>query len=437
MDKGALKDKRRETVIGLLKGMNIKKDSGDGFDKDDVYECVQQLCNLYEEHIEELEKNYESEISELTKRYHKYDENNELYVSLIMEAKKSSNEIINQAKSEVDGILENGKQQIALQEQQMEQFRQDSEKEKESIVEELRANKEVAEAEKAAMRVEIEAEKEKLEATKNKYRQQIASMDDEFSEIKTNLLRTSAKLDALKAQAEEITPEIKWDVEESAESVQVPEADIVVDDVIDIPEVAEVEEPKTGDEIFADTFFKSEVMEEAPKGEVAESSSEEIASIEDLLAGFDIQAEEEKPAEPAIEPAAEPAIELVAEPAEEAAVEAIEEPVIEAVEEAIAEPAEEAVEAVEAVTEAAEAAAEPVIEAAEPVQEEAKSVEELLDEISFDDILGDDATDEAAAEAAEAAEGVEEISLDDLKSLEAELPEEISFESLEALFKEE
>ena len=39
MDKSALKDKRRETVIGLLKGMNIKKDSDGGFDKDERTVC--------------------------------------------------------------------------------------------------------------------------------------------------------------------------------------------------------------------------------------------------------------------------------------------------------------------------------------------------------------------------------------------------------------
>ena len=153
MDKSALKDKRRETVIGLLKGMNIKKDSDGGFDKDDVYGCIQELCNLYEEHIDELENNYETEISELTKKYQKYDENNELYVSLILEAKKSSNEIINQAKTEVDEILRSGKEKIEAQEAQMEQFRIDSEKERESVIAELKASKEVAEAEKAAMLV--------------------------------------------------------------------------------------------------------------------------------------------------------------------------------------------------------------------------------------------------------------------------------------------
>ena len=134
MDKSALKDKRRETVIGLLKGMNIKKDSDGGFDRDDVYGCIQELCNLYEEHIGELENNYEAEISELTKKYQKYDENNELYVSLILEAKKSSNEIINQAKTEVDEILQSGKEKIQEQEEQMEQFRIDSEKERESVI---------------------------------------------------------------------------------------------------------------------------------------------------------------------------------------------------------------------------------------------------------------------------------------------------------------
>ena len=242
MDKSALKDKRRETVIGLLKGMSIRKDTDGGFEKDDVYGCIQELCNLYEDHITELESNYEAEISELTKRYQKYDENNELYVSLILEAKKSSNEIINQAKTEVDEILKNGKEKIRVQEEQLEQFRADSEKERESIAEELKASKEVAEAEKAAMKVEMEAEKEKLEATKNKYRQQITAMEDEFAEIKTNILRTSARLDSLKAQTEELSPSIDWEVEETDIEVEVPDADVEVEEFAEAEAVIPAEE---------------------------------------------------------------------------------------------------------------------------------------------------------------------------------------------------
>ena len=93
MDKNVLTEKRRETVIGLLKSMNIRKDDSGSFNKDDVYDCMQQLCDLYEKNIEELQNAYESEIVTLKERYAKYDENNELYVSLIMEAKKSSNDI--------------------------------------------------------------------------------------------------------------------------------------------------------------------------------------------------------------------------------------------------------------------------------------------------------------------------------------------------------
>ena len=92
MNRNALTEQRRETVIGLLKGMNIKKSAGEGFDKDDVYDCMQQLCDLYEKSIEDLQNSYEAELGQLRDRYQKYDENNELYVSLIMEAKKSSNE---------------------------------------------------------------------------------------------------------------------------------------------------------------------------------------------------------------------------------------------------------------------------------------------------------------------------------------------------------
>ena len=168
MDKNALIEKRRETVIGLLKGMQIKKGTNGGFDKDDVYGCIQQLCDLYEKHISELEKNYEAEINDLNKRYQKYDENNELYVSLIMEAKKSSNDIINQAKTEVDEILTAGKAEIAKQEAEIKQLREDNKKEELEMIEALNAAKDVMEAEKAAMKMDVEAEREKLDAKKLK-----------------------------------------------------------------------------------------------------------------------------------------------------------------------------------------------------------------------------------------------------------------------------
>ena len=66
---------------------------------------MQQLCDLYEKNIEVLEDALEGEIVALQDKYQIYDDNNDLYVSLIMEAKKSSNEIINQAKDEVENIL--------------------------------------------------------------------------------------------------------------------------------------------------------------------------------------------------------------------------------------------------------------------------------------------------------------------------------------------
>lgn len=193
MNKNALTEQRRETVIGLLKNMNIKKSTVGGFDKDDVYECMQKLCDLYENNIEELENAYEAEISELKEKYQKYDDNNDLYVSLIMEAKKSSNEIINQAKTEVETILTEGREQVARQEKELEQMRNGMEAEKDAITTELNASREAVEAEKAAMRAEVAAEKEKAEALKNKYRQQLNSMKEEFAEIKTNILRDCRK----------------------------------------------------------------------------------------------------------------------------------------------------------------------------------------------------------------------------------------------------
>ena len=230
MNKNALTEQRRETVIGLLKNMNIKKSTVGGFDKDDVYECMQKLCDLYENNIEELENAYEAEISELKEKYQKYDDNNDMYVSLIMEAKKSSNEIINQAKTEVETILTEGREQVARQEKELEQMRNGMEAEKDAITTELNASREAVEAEKAAMRAEVAAEKEKAEALKNKYRQQLNSMKEEFAEIKTNILRTAGKVDSLKSKLSD-DEAVTWSVTEDLDAVDFP---VAGDDVEEI-----------------------------------------------------------------------------------------------------------------------------------------------------------------------------------------------------------
>lgn len=432
MDKSALKEKRRETVIGLLKGMTIQENAKEGFDKEDVYGCIQELCNLYEEHIEELEMNYEAEIGELTKRYQKYDENNELYISLIMEAKKSSNDIINQAKTQVEEILAAGKEQIALQEEQLEQFKADSEMQKQALMTELQTAKDVAEAEKATMRVEVEAEKEKLEAIKSKYRQQASAMEDEFAEIRTNVLRTSARLDVLKAQVEEETPEIQWDVIE-AEAVSMPASDVEVDDVIDVADYAEdekaLEEALSSDDAFAETFFKSEILENMPAVAEAEAGAAEAEMPEEQ----EIPAGEFRvyDAPEAVIPESDVVVEA---PTAVEIEEDIPAEIPEDAEPAAAEPAE---------TEPAET--EPAAEDAPQIDDD---IDALLDEISFEDLLDDNLSDSEEIPAEDTAI-IEEISLDEVEGFDAaaeektadaaaaDIPEEISFESLEALFKDE
>ena len=60
MDISVLTEQRREMVINLLKGMKIRKSDGEGFDKDDVYACMQQLCDVYEKSIDDLTVGYET-----------------------------------------------------------------------------------------------------------------------------------------------------------------------------------------------------------------------------------------------------------------------------------------------------------------------------------------------------------------------------------------
>ncbi len=303
MDKNALTDKRRETVIGLLKGMNIKKASGEGFDKDDVYECMQQLCDLYEKNIEELEDAYEGEIVTLKDKYQKYDDNNDLYVSLIMEAKKSSNEIINQAKDEVENILAEGREEVSKQEAEIEQMRAGIDAEKQAMNDELNAARQAVEAEKAAMKAEVEAEKEKLSALKNKYHQQINAMEEEFDEIKTNILRTAGKLDSLKSKLPE-EDSVNWDIVDDAGAVDFPAEEIQVDHTIEPAaevQTAPVTEFSAAEEVNME-------MPEADAYEMPAEGGETNVTLEELTAPNAYAAQETVP-EPTLQ--AEPAIDEI------------------------------------------------------------------------------------------------------------------------------
>lgn len=304
MDKKALTEKRRETVIGLLKNMNIKKVAEDGFDKDDVYDCMQQLCDLYESNIEELENAYEGELNTLKDKYQKYDDNNELYVSLIMEAKKSSNEIINQAKTEVETILAEGKAEVSKQENELEQMRVGMETEKQAMNEELNAARRAVEAEKAAMRADLEAEREKLSAMKNKYNQQINAMEDEFDEIKTNILRTAGQIDSLKSKLPDDDELINWDILDTAASVDFPAENVEIEKTYDIPEAADTAEPEAAaaEAVEADVAEVTEAEETADvtEPEAQPEGQEGGLKLEDLVgpaADAGEKAEEEEKSE--------------------------------------------------------------------------------------------------------------------------------------------
>jgi len=286
MNRNALTEQRRETVIGLLKGMNIKKSAVGGFDKDDVYDCMQQLCDLYEKSIEELENAYEAEINVLKDRYQKYDDNNELYVSLIMEAKKSSNEIISQAKTEVETILAEGREQVAQQEKEIEQMRIGMDVEKRAMTDELNASRKAVEAEKKAMKAEVDAEREKMTAMKNKYTQQIKAMEEEFEEIKTNILRTAGKIDSLKSKLPN-DDDITWNMMNDLDAVDFPTEEIHVEDTYAPAQVeaAAVEPAVT----IVPSFETPQAVEVAEA--VASIEEAPAFTLEDLTAPLDPVAE--------------------------------------------------------------------------------------------------------------------------------------------------
>ncbi len=165
MDKNTLKKKKKRNSHKPSKGMRIRKNTEEGFDKEDVYTCIQQLCDLYETHIEELEKHYEVELTELTERCTKYDEKSLQYADIMMSAQKYHDDIVKQTNDEVYELMSNAQKQYKEKQLKIEDLREAFESEKESG-EELDAARNMADAKRDAMRVEVEAEKEKLDAIK-------------------------------------------------------------------------------------------------------------------------------------------------------------------------------------------------------------------------------------------------------------------------------
>ena len=417
MDISVLTEQRREMVINLLKGMKIRKSDGEGFDKDDVYACMQQLCDVYEKSIDDLTVGYETELGELQDKYQKYDENNDLYISLIMEAKKSSNEIINKAKNVVDDILAAGKEQIALQEEEIEKCRAAAAQERADLEKEIEEARAAVEREKAGLAAQIEDEKKEAEAARAQYRDQMAVMDQEFDEIKTNILRTAGKIDGLRAQLEEADSGVAWEVQDEPAPVSVPEPDLAIEE--EVPAQAEAAEELTFEELVAKLQAEDEAAKAGQPAEVEAPAEPPVVEPE-----IEIPAAEPEVEEFHFEPTFDkPAAEIPAEPV-------VEEPVIE-------EPAAE-IPAVE------------IPEVEIPIEEvipETPAVELPIEEIPIEEIPVEapvEAAQDVAAAAEEGLANIEDLALEDItvelpeeaEAIAEEPIEEISFEGLEELFKD-
>ena len=473
MDISVLTEQRREMVINLLKGMKIRKSDGEGFDKDDVYACMQQLCDVYEKSIDDLTVSYETELSELQDKYQKYDENNDLYISLIMEAKKSSNEIINKAKMEVDEILAAGKEQIAAQEEEMERLRASAEQEKAELSAEMEAAREAALREKMQLAADVEAEKNQVASVREQYKDQIAVMDQEFDEIKTNILRTAGKIDGLKAQLEDAGEEASWQLQDEPEFAPEPEAapepevpaeemtfeqlvsKLQEEDAAKAGQVAEVEAPAMTPIVEPEV---EETVSEAPLGEFsfepvfdAPAAEEPVPEVEipaDIPVDIPADIPAEIPAEPEADgPFEEPALDIPLDDSFEGMPE-VEHTDIASVDLSFDEQSAEIPADIPVDIPADIPADIPVdIPADIPVDIPAEPVmEQPVEEISIDSFPVDPVIEEAVPEAgAEELANIDELALEELSvDLPQEAPaevaeepiEEISFEGLEELFKE-
>jgi hypothetical protein len=164
-----------------------------------------------------------------------------------------------------------------------------------TMTEELNAYRAAVEAEKAAIKAEADADKEKVTAMKNKYSQQLNSMEEEFEEIKTNVLRTAGKLDSLKSKLG-ADDEPAWNMMEEMDAIELPATDIQLEDIIEAPVVE-------GSVEVAEPAVEETVEIELPEEEAIEIPAEDFAVLEELVAeaAADEEAEVEAPVEEAEE----------------------------------------------------------------------------------------------------------------------------------------
>jgi len=133
------------------------------------------------------------------------------------------------------------------------------------------------------MKAEVEAEREKTSATKNKYTQQLNAMEEEFEEIKTNILRTAGKIDSLKSKLPN-DEEAEWKMMNDLEAVDFPAAEIEIESIVETPatyEAVAVEEvvaaPIAEEPVLEEISLDDLIVEEAPV-------AEETFTLEDLTA---------------------------------------------------------------------------------------------------------------------------------------------------------
>ncbi len=126
------------------------------------------------------------------------------------------------------------------------------------------------------MKAEVEAEKEKVSALKNKYSQQISAMEEEFEEIKTNVLRTAGRLDSLKSKLH-ADDEVNWNVldDVAAAAVDFPASEIAVEETVDT-EVHTETRPEAEE---AKPDIKPEKKPGQPEAKEAAAPAEEVKPL--------------------------------------------------------------------------------------------------------------------------------------------------------------
>lgn len=210
-----MSEAKNKEITDFLEKLDIKMARKGGFEQEDVYSKMQDLCDIYEKRIEKMEDYYEDRLSqsggndeallkeneELRARVKKHDEDSKIFTNLMIDAKRNSEARLEEANAEAEKIIAEANKKagetILESQNQSEQILTETQQKAEEL---MRENTEALEKRAAEQEEALDI----LRQENAKYVQYIESLEGGIQQIKANLEEIKGKFSVVMTEKSEM-----------------------------------------------------------------------------------------------------------------------------------------------------------------------------------------------------------------------------------------